>query len=335
MYEIPLVDIRDSSPVELVKSYPEQARKVTNASRDVYGIASRLISHVAYPLGDKIALNWLEKTKNPYLEEIHAFDALVGGGGLYALNLCYEWGCTSGIYKKEGHAVLIRVLDWPFPKLGETVMVVHQRGKGGDFYNITWPALAGTFNAMAPGRFASSIHQAPMRRHITGVPIDWLLNRRRMFKSTALPPAHLLRKVFESATTYQEAKEMLCREPICLPVIFTLSGMNENEACVIERLETEYAVHEMGEDRVCVSNHFETWLNGIGYGWLPRPIDSPGRVKAARAIPLASVNTKFDWFIPPIANKMSRIAFVADAGQKTLAVIGTSGATPVSKPFIL
>lgn len=335
MYEIPLVDIREADPVQLLKLHIELARTLIGSSRDVFGIASRVASYAAFPLADLIARKWLEKTDNPYRQEILELDRILGGEGVIGLNLCYEWGCTSGVYKKNGSATLTRVLDWPFPKLGETVLVTHQRGKAGDFYNVTWPGLAGTFNAMAPGRFAAAINQAPMRRYITGLPIDWAINRRRMYKANGLPPAHLLRKVFETASTYQEAKEMLSREPICIPVIFALSGTNENEACVIERLETEYAIREMEKDRVCVSNHFETWLNGIGYGWMPRPIDSPGRIQTARAVPVSAVNATFDWFTPPIANEMSRIAIVADAGQKTLAVIGTSGATPVSKTFIL
>ena len=72
--------------------------------------------------------------------------------GVYALNLCYEWGCTSGAYAQEDSISLLRVLDWPFPALGKHMVVAHQSGAAGDFYHVTWPGIAGVFNAMAPGR---------------------------------------------------------------------------------------------------------------------------------------------------------------------------------------
>ena len=60
--------------------------------------------------------------------------------------------------------VLRRTLDWPFPGLGRLVEVTRQRGAAGDFLNVTWPGFAGVLTAVAPGRFAASINQAPMRR---------------------------------------------------------------------------------------------------------------------------------------------------------------------------
>ncbi len=101
---------------------------------------------------------------------------------------------------------LLRVLDWPFPALGKQVMVVLQKGKAGDFYNITWPGVSGVYTAMAPGRFAAALNQAPMRMHGLGYAGDWLKNRLMAGRETGLPPAHLLRQVFEQADSYETAK---------------------------------------------------------------------------------------------------------------------------------
>ena len=72
--------------------------------------------------------------------------------------------------KADEGPVLRRTLDWPFPGLGRLVEVARQRGAAGDFLSVTWPGFAGLLTAVAPGRFAASINQAPMRRR-TRVPL--------------------------------------------------------------------------------------------------------------------------------------------------------------------
>ena len=52
------------------------------------------------------------------------------------------------------------------------VEVARQRGVAGDFLSVTWPGFAGLLTAVAPGRFAASINQAPMRRRTR---VRWLL----------------------------------------------------------------------------------------------------------------------------------------------------------------
>jgi hypothetical protein len=41
-----------------------------------------------------------------------------------------------------------------------------------------------------------------------------------------LPPAHLLRQVFEEAQSYAEAVERLCQTPVAVPVIYILAGVD-------------------------------------------------------------------------------------------------------------
>jgi hypothetical protein len=218
------------------------------------------------------------------------------------------------------------------------MVVAHQTGQAGDFYNITWPGFNGVLNGVAEGRFAAAINQAPMRRHLAGnIVTDWVKNHIRLFKSKGLPPPHLLRKAFETATTYDEAKKMLTTEPISMPVMFTLSGTKPGEGCVIERLEDKAIVREMKDDRVFVTNHFQTNLNGVGEGWMPRGFDNHARAEATKDIDAASVGVdkNFDWYKAPLANKFSKLAMVADAKTGNFHLVGTEEAKIVTRDFLL
>ncbi len=48
--------------------------------------------------------------------------------GIHALNICFEWGCTSGVWPSADGPVLRRAMDWPFPLLGESLVVLRQQG---------------------------------------------------------------------------------------------------------------------------------------------------------------------------------------------------------------
>lgn len=331
MRTIPLADIRAGGPHQLVRDYSGQARELIAASRRTLGLFSDLACRVALPLADRTSLRWLEENGNPYLGEIRRCADHLGVTGVYALNVCFEWGCTSGVYAREDGPTLARTLDWIFPKLGEHLIVAHQRGRAGDFYNVTWPGVSGVFQGMAPARFAAAINQAPMRRHRLTLLGDWIKNRRQVFSMKALPPAHLLREVFENALDYGEAKERLSRTPVALPAIYILAGPRAGKGCVIERTEHDHAVRPLEGDRVCASNQFDTHLNLAGHGWRPRPIDSAGRVRLACATPPAALDREFGWFEPPIANAHTRLAMTACAATGELSVFGTRGRERVTE----
>ena len=335
MYRIPLADIRGGSPVNLLDNYGAQARNLAHASMEVFGPAAGLARNVALPVADRISCTWLERTKNPYLDEIHALAARLGIAGVYALNVVFEWGCTSGAFETERGVELRRVLDWGFPKLGENLIVAHQSGPSGDFHNITWPGIGSIYQAVARGRFAAAINQAPMRRHGPGIGMDWLRNRFAVHKGGGMPPAFLLRQVFETARNYAAAKEMLCRTQVAVPVIYTLAGTRTGEGCVIERVENDFALREISRDRVCAANHFLSHLNGYGRGWLPRSNDSGERARTIDAVPMRDIETEFAWFAPPIANPKSRLAMNVNAATGEISLIGLAGFKPVTEVFRL
>ena len=88
---------------------------------------SQGISLLALPLADRRSHAWLKRNRNPYLYEIETFADILEGWGIYSLNIAYEWGCTSGVYRTDEGVTLLRLLDWPFPELGKQVMVVLQQ----------------------------------------------------------------------------------------------------------------------------------------------------------------------------------------------------------------
>lgn len=336
MHTIPLIDLREKTLVDLCTLEQARARRLIADSRTIYGVVSRALSHLALPLGDHLAKRWLEKTDNPYRQEIAEYANVLKVKGVYALNLSYEWGCTSGVFNTSTGPQLLRVLDWPFPGLGEATLVALQQSPAGEYYNITWPGISGIIQAMAPGRFAVAINQAPMRRHKTGIVLDWLRNRRHAFRQQGLPPAHLLRKTFETCQSYQAAKQMLTNTPVALPVIYVVSGAEPGEGCVIERLENDAIVHELGaRTNVVATNHFVSHLNATAKGWLPRAIDSRGRAELMSGLTAADIEQPgCQWFKPPIANPLSRMVLQTNAKTGAMQLTGTAGMQAVTQQFV-
>ncbi len=304
-----MIDIGAAGPVELARRARPQAEALLAAAR-------RQFTGALVALADRRARRWLSRAGNPYLPEIDTIAAELGRRGLHGLNLSYEWACTSGVSQsRDGRGmVLRRTLDWPFHGLGRNLVVARRDGPAGPWLDVTWPGFVGVFTAVAPGRFAAAINQAPLRRHTGLMPVDWLIDRIGVSRSAALPPCHLLREVFESCATYAEAKEALMRTPICLPALFILAGAGP-EGCVIERTEDRAAVVEAP---VCVAND---WLTRSFRRGTPRGFDSPGR-QARLAAGVAGVADGMDWVVAPVANPYTRLAAVLDAASDSLAVQG-------------
>jgi hypothetical protein len=330
LVQIPYVALDGETPFALLARFRAEALALMKAARGTFGPASYLASAALLPVLDALSWRWLEASFNPYREEIYAIAREVGVPGAIALNVCFEWGCTGGVWGVGETVLLRRVLDWPFPRLGEMTVVARQTGPAGAFHNVTWPGFAGVLQASAPGRFAAAINQAPMKKRGLGFVGDWALNR--LAVPRALPPAHLLRRAFETAPDYAAAKAMLCQEPLAVPAIFILSGTRRGEGCVIERSERTFSLREIADGRVCAANHFVKPPEGRAHAWRARPIDSKGRYALARTL---AGTEDFSWFLPPIANVNSRLALIADAANGMLAVMGTMGARPSTEIFRL
>ncbi|HEY2620021.1 MAG TPA: hypothetical protein VGI78_21945 [Acetobacteraceae bacterium] len=282
---------------------------------------------------DRYAARCLRCANNPYCHEVDMIAGLLGQPGAYALNFSFEMGCTTACHSPDGRFAmqLYRTLDWPF-RLGRDVVVARHAPAAGAYYNISWPGYVGVLTAMAPGRFAAAINQPPMAYSLghrsLGVAIDWMVNRWRIRKATALPPAHLLRQAFEQCTSFAAAKVMLTTTPICIPVIYTLTGTTPDEGCIIERSERDAVVHE---GPGAVANH---WLHR-GFTGRPRGRNSRLRLAAMQAALPQLDGAALGWLTPPVLNRLTRIAAELNAGTSHLAVQGWYGSVKLTQVLTL
>jgi hypothetical protein len=312
-----VIDLGHRSPAALVEAEPERARALLEAGRHTFGGA-------VLRLGDRASRRWLTRAANPYAGEIAAAAAVLPEPGGWVLNLSHEWGCTSAISMPAPGVAprLLRTLDWPMEGLGENLLAVRRRGPAGPWLDLTWPGFVGVVQALAPGRFAAAFNQAPLDRTSGIFPLDWLIQRRAFWRSRALPPAHLLRRVFEEAGDYDEARTLLSETPLALPVIFTLAGCRPGEGCIIERLETRAFERPLP---AVAGNHWDA----VGRPAYPRGVESRerGRLMAAR---LEAAGLDLDWLAPPILNPLTRLAFAAEPAGGRLVVQGFESYGPAT-----
>ena len=214
METIPVIDIGSDGLGELARlELPRALALVAATQRQVSGGALALL--------DRPSRRWLARTANPFRDEIDRIAGIVGRPGVHALNLSFEWACSSATAPDPAGTGqrLWRTLDWPLHGVGQHVVVAKHRSAAGPWLNVTWPGFAGAFTVLAPGRFAAAINLPPLRRRTGILPLDWLLMRRDVGRSRALPPSHLLRQVAE-ALDYAAARDLLTRSGICTPAIF-------------------------------------------------------------------------------------------------------------------
>jgi Linear amide C-N hydrolases, choloylglycine hydrolase family len=307
---IPVISAGPDFPVTtLVAELPRAHALLDLATKGVPLRALRVL--------DQVSRKWLVRNTNAHLSEIDAIARTLDRPGAYFLSVNYEWGCTCKVGPNADHSSsrLIRVLDWLTPGLGRNVIAAKVDGAAGSYLTLTWPGYTGVLQGMAPGRFSAALNQAPMRRSGGGfLPLDWAMNKRRVWRMPHCTPAHLLRNVFERAASYEEARRMLIETPIASPAIFTLAGIAQQETCVIERTEVVAQVHD--GPGVATNN----WQAA---GWKGR---ARGNDSAGRACQMASVELDFNdalpWLRAPILNPYTRLVFIADAKQGRLTAQG-------------
>lgn len=316
---IPLIDAT-AGRLALIAAEPSRLTAIVEAGVRRYG-------HTALAIGDKISRHWLARSGNPYLAEIDAIAHAIGRPGAHLLNLSYEWTCTAAVgpVPDGSGARLARTLDWPLDGLGRNVAVAAVEGSAGSYLDVTWPGFVGVATAVAPGRFAVALNQAPMQRVTPSCWLDWAIARIRTFGSRGLPAGHLLRRVFDTCRTYAEAKAILASMPLCLPAFFALAGAGAGESCVIERTETDCRVRE---GPAAVANH---WV-AFSMPQRSRGLDSVGRQRQMEACH-DRAGHDFAWIAAPILNPTTRLAVVADPEPGRLSVVGYERDGQATRPF--
>jgi hypothetical protein len=325
---IPIVDVREGGPPR----HAAEGRARARALRDACLSWLPRIIHPTLPLLDGVTRRWLTRSRSPYVAEVAAIAAELKFPGIWFLNGSYVWGCTSLGRDEGGVPWLARTLDWPFPGLGRHVEVARMVGPAGDFWSVTWPGAVGTLTAMAPGRFAACLNQAPLwrrTRHPWLRPYDVAVNAIFTWSIRHIPPDQLLRQTFEQCRTYLEAKERLETIPVARPAIFTLVGCTAGQRCVIERTEEGYSTRH---DETGAANDWlvpnEPWEARVGGDIaLTCSHDEATENSRKRRTALAAwqgsfARESFAWVAPPVLNKYTRLAAEICPAAGTLRVVG-------------
>ena len=327
--QIPVVDVRDGGAVRHALEGAARAR----ALRDECVAWLPAPARLAVPLLDGLARRWLTRSQSPYVGEIRQIVASLGFPGVWFLNGSYQWSCTTLAREEDGAPWLARTLDWPFPGLGRHVEIARMRGPAGEFFSASWPGYVGALTAMAPGRFAAAINQAPLKRRTTAMRLrlaDIAMNAVRTYvKVRAIPPDQLLRQAMETCRDFGDALSVLERTPVARPVLFTLTGTMPGERCVIERTETTAHVRR---DVSGAANDWSAsqpgWEARIGSDELfTRSYEdaaqrSRDRRNSLAAWPGAFGQASFTWVEPPVLNKYTRLAVEMCAARGILRAVG-------------
>src|SRR5712691_6275438 len=311
---IPVVDVREGGAVR----HAVDARARARALRDDCVTWLPRGARMLLPAMDALTRRWLQRSHSPYVMDLEAIAVALGFPGIWFLNGTYQWGCTAVARDEDGVPWLARTLDWPFPGLGRHIELARMRGPAGEFVNVTWPGYAGALTALAPGRFAAAINQAPLWRRTRKPwlrPYDLALNALRTWSIRHIPPDHLLRHAFETCGSFAEAKRVLETTPVARPVIFTLAGCARGERCVIERTEEGFTSRD--QDSSAANDWLRStapWEARINTTYLlTRSYDEAAANSRARREALAAwsapfARAGFAWVVPPVLNPFTRIA---------------------------
>src|SRR5262249_53298547 len=310
---IPILDVRNGGTLR----HATDGRARARALRDE---CVRWLPRVAagmLPTIDSVTRRWLMRSRSFYAHEINTIAAELDFSGIWFLNGCYQWGCTTLAREQIDQPWLVRTLDWPFPGLGRHAEITQMRGSSGDFYNVTWPGYVGVLTATAPGRFAACVNQAPMWRRTSATwlrPYDMALNACQTWGIRYVPPDHLLRDVFDTCATFAEAKHRLETTPIARPVIYTVVGCCSGERCVIERTQDRFSsrTHDTSaaNDWVPSRPHWEARV--AAEALFTRTVGEAAEKSRRRREQVAAwpgfFGAEFDWVTPPVLNSQTRLA---------------------------
>jgi hypothetical protein len=268
--EIPLVDVGRGGGIALFDAQTDRAAALVDTA-----LSSHPLLPLAARLADRVSRWWMERQADPYRDEIAYIATHLSRRGAYFLNIVYEWACSTSAAPDPGGrgARLIRVLDWGLTGIGRYVVIARHETAHGPFYNVTWPGFVGVLTAMAPGRFAVAINQAPRIPILGPRWLDEALSRARLLRlANAVPAAHLLRRVCEEASDYESAVAMLMdrTQALAVPAIFCISGIDRTECSVIEAIAQDRRLHRGIEIHNFIVGVANEWLSPDLIG-APRP----------------------------------------------------------------
>ena len=179
--------------------------------------------------------------------------------------------------------------------------------------------------AVAPGRFAASINQAPMRQR-TLLWLDYALNALAgPALDGAAARASLAGRSSTPAMTFEEARHLLETTPVARPALFTLVGCTPGERVVIER-DGRVARAPTAQDIVVA-----TTGRSRASGWRPRCSrrgdagrEQPQPPRGARRVDGARRGCA-TWVSGPVLNACTRVSVEMSPATGQLVVAGWEG----------
>ncbi len=199
---IPVIDVPGGQEPGLAAVAAEPARLAL-----LLDSARRTYTPVGVRAAEALSRRWARCNASPYAAAVAAVGRTMEARGAFLMNHSYEWGCTAGAVADPALSgtTPVRTLDWPFDGLGRALVVTQWDGGAGPYYSVTWPGFVGVLTGLAPGRFAIAINQPPLPCAGWGRAVGWPAARLRVATSTAMPPTHLLRQVFDTCVGFDEA----------------------------------------------------------------------------------------------------------------------------------
>lgn len=244
---------------------------------------------------DKIAKKWLRHKYAAYRNEVFALANVMNRPGVFAFNMFPRIGCTTAV-TEEG--TMLRTLDFSQPGLGALIEKSTVECDLGNYIELSWPGFSGVCTGIAPGRFAVTYNEAPFEN-------TWWKTHFKIPNTRAWPPMWLIRHVMEVCENFNEARYMLCTEPLAVPAIFTLISEG-GSGCIIERTEKGHHIHAAP---AIAGNH---WNNDKFEG-LPNPSKetSEQRVIALKRSLEEGKAENFSWCTTPV-NRQGHTAFALE-----------------------
>jgi hypothetical protein len=152
------------------------------------------------------------------------------------------FGCTAGAVRiDDGRVIHVRNMDWPLKPIGMATRIFRFVDGDREFVTVGLPGLVGALSGMVPGAYSVTINYAPAA-YLPGF---------------AFGPLFLLRQVFETCDTYEEACYALSHTKLSAGVFFMVCSAN-GKACVIERTRNAFARIPMRGGVLTLANHYRS-----------------------------------------------------------------------------
>jgi hypothetical protein len=196
---------------------------------------------------------------NCQYELSHALErsgALVEGAPAWLRGLV-GLGCTAGALRLGTKRVVhVRNMDWPL-KVGKATRIFRFVDDDREFVTVGILGMVGALSGMVPGEYSATINYAP---------------------PTFMPgfdfgPLFLLRHVFETCDTYEDACAALSHTKLSANVLFMVCSA-DGKACSIERTRNAFMKVPMRGGTLTVANHYRSGkFAKENKGWDPGMIE--------------------------------------------------------------